>query len=145
MCEIILYRKEHLLDLLDQPINRSIKDWALGPGAAAMESEDSITILYKGQVMVCGGVSKIWEGRGIIWSIFSEDSKIHFVATYRAIRRWLCDMQKKYARIEMSVDYGFFQGCRRAELLGFEIETVRAKRYTPSGNDCSIYSLIRKD
>lgn len=145
MSEFIPFKKEHLAPLLEQKINFSIREWALST-AVDMEKTDSVTLMYRGKVMVCGGIAPYWHGRGQLWSIFSEDSKFNFVPTMRGMKKWVHNqLKEKYSRIELSVEMGFLQGHRRAKLLGFELETMKAKKYLPSGETCSIYSLIRGD
>ena len=143
MSEVLKFKLEHLAPLLEQQMNASLKNWAETEYAEHMEKTDAVTFFHNGVPMVCGGISEYWKGRGHLWCIFNEESKEHFIPTFRAIKAWLTDMQKKYFRIELSVSTEFFQGHRRAKMLGFEMEILAAKKYLPSGETCSIYSLVR--
>lgn len=144
MYKLVPYEAKHIWSLLEEPINLFCKDLFLSGLAVSLEGSDAMTIFRGDQVLVCGGINPYWAGRGQIWTMFSLESKKYFLPVFRLIKKWLKEMlQTKYARIEVSVDYGFEQGCRRAEMLGFELEVKRAKQYLPGGRDCTLYSMVR--
>ena len=144
MSELIDFKEEHLMELVDQPINSFLADWIKTGFAKDLEKIDSKTFIHGGKVQVCGGVQPYWTGRGQLWTVFSESTKTNFVPTFRCIKRWLDSLlSEKYRRIELSVDCGFYVAMRRAELLGFELETPRAKLYLPDGTDAALYSIVR--
>lgn len=142
MFETVPLEDKHLAKLLDEPMNASLRPHMTNLNL--VKSGDCATILVNGEVMLCGGINEYWKGRGHLWSVFSENSREHFVPTFRGIQAWIRTMlQNKYDRIEMSITCGFLQGHRRAKLLGFKMELLRAEKYL-FGEDCSIYSLVRK-
>jgi len=142
MSKLIEFKPEHLLPLLNEPINTHLKGWFMS--GVIYEIKDSVTFFYNDQVMFCGGITPYWEGRGQVWSVFSERSKHHFVPTFRVIRSYLNNqLGLNYRRIEMSVDVDFEIGKRRAEMLGFRLEVERAKQYLPNGKDCALYAMVR--
>lgn len=144
MCELVPFKLEHLEPLIKQRMNANLIDWYSSGRPKTLENSNSITIMIDGSPMFCGGVTEYWPGRGQLWSVFSEDSKNHFIMVFRSIRRLLKYLlDERFKRIEMSVDYGFIQGIRRANLLGFTLEVVRAKSYLPGGGDATLYSLVR--
>jgi hypothetical protein len=145
MSELVPFRRWHLLKLLEEPMNKSMAPHFSHSDIERMEKIGSVSFIYKGELMVSGGISPYWAGRGQLWAMFSEKSKHHFVPTYRVIRRWLKEeIGTRYQRIELSVGCQFLVGKRRAEMLGFHLEVERARRYLPSGEDCALYSMVRE-
>ncbi len=144
MSELIPFRADHLYKILSEPANESLRGQFAPELCKDLESTDSMSFVYNGMVQVCGGITTYWPGRGQVWSVFSDTTKNNFVPTFRVIRRWLRLMiDTKYHRIELSVDAGFPIGRRRAEMLGFQMECARARKYLPDGADCALYALVR--
>ncbi len=141
MFEIVPFKKEHLEPLMLQKINSYLPEWVRKGHASEMEKAGAITIMVNGEITVCGGVTKVWEGRGQIWSIFSETCKSNFLPTFRAIRSYLDSVPLN--RIEMSVPCDFELGHRRAKLLGFKLECACAEKYLANGTDCSLYARVK--
>jgi hypothetical protein len=141
MFKIIPFKKEHIIPLLDQPINLHVKDLFLGGLAEKMEADGASTGFYNDEVMVCGGVSIIWPGRGILWTVFNEKSKQCFVPVLWGIRKWVDEYPLR--RIEMSVPTGNENARRRALLLGFELEAEFMRSFLPNGGDCSLFSKVK--
>lgn len=109
-----------------------------------VEAADSVTVLDQDKILLVGGITEYWTGRGHVWVVFNPITKRNFVPLFRAIQTWLRDrIATKYRRIEMSVDYGMEIAHRRAGLLGFKLEIERAEQYLPDGRDVSIYSMVR--
>src|SRR5262245_25893460 len=79
MCELLPFKAEHYSLVIDQEINKSIKDWAIDGNAKIMEQTDAVSFFLDGRLMVCGGISEYWRGRGHVWVVFSEEAKYHFV------------------------------------------------------------------
>lgn len=145
MSEIVNFKSGHLFALIKEPMNKHLEEWFKSGLVKQLEEGESFTMLVDGKIMVCGGITKYWEGRGQIWSVFSEMSRQNFTPVYRGIKGWLEDQLKKnYVRIEMSVSCDMDVAKRRAELLGFEVEVERARKYLPSGEDCTLYSMVRE-
>lgn len=141
MFKIVPFKKEHLEPLMLQKINAYLPEWIKKGHAVEMEKAGAITIMVNGEITVCGGVNYIWEGRGQIWSIFSETCKKNFLPTFRGIRSYLDD--SPFKRIEMAVPCDFELGHRRAKLLGFKLECERAEKYLANGEDCSLYARVK--
>lgn len=141
------FRAEHILPLLDQPINGVWREKYLGTAGLLgwLETQVSFTGSIGGKTVVCGGVTQYWPGRGHIWTMFSEESKVCFVPVFRGIRRFLKDQLKEnFHRIEVSIPCDFSQGRRRAELLGFRLECGFAEKYMSDGADAALYSMVRR-
>lgn len=106
----------------------------LGPCWAALSSN--------GVVLAIAGVTEAWEGRGIAWSVLSRHCGPHLLALTRTVRRYLDGMD--YARLEMYVDAQFAEGCRWAQMLGFELETPNPmRRFLPNGNGAYLFGRTR--
>lgn len=146
MYEIINFKEEHLKPLIGQSSNSSIPDWFTSGLAKGLEETNAVTIIYKDEVLACGGIRDYWNGRGQIWAVFNEvTAKKNFVPAFRATKSWIeSQIKSNYHRIEMSVDYEFTIGHRRAKLLGFTKDCERARKYLPDGGDCTLYSLVRE-
>lgn len=140
------YQKSHVLPMLEQGINANIRgQWVNGKLVDLMATlPSSTTVLVKERPMVCGGVIKLWENRGCLWTVFNEESKNCFLPTFRGIQSFLKVQQQTYRRLEMAVPVGFPVGHRRALALGFKVECGFAESYLPTGEDCVLYALIRK-
>ena len=141
---LIPYRKEHVMPLLDQPINRDSRADFIGGLAEWAEKQNSFTGIINDVPVVCGGVLEYWPGRAQIWTIFNAESKENFVPVFRGIKRFLAEQGKTFRRLEISVPCNFELGRRRAELLGFKLECGFAEAFLPDGTDCALYSLVRK-
>lgn len=142
MFERIPFKKEHLEPLMLQKINAYLPEWVRNGHALDMEKTYAFTGIVKGEIMICGGITEVWAGRGHLWSIFSDRAGANFLPVFRGIKRFL--EEAPFARVEMSVPCDFFLGKRRAELLGFNLECARAKHYLPNGQDCSLYARIKQ-
>lgn len=139
------YTKDHILPLLDQPINANIRaSYLAGMADAVAESPSASVLNGVGAAMVCGGVIKMWEGRGYVWTVFNEEAKHCFVPVFRNMRRFLRQQLSTFRRLELAVPVDFTIGHRRALLLGFKVEAPLAKGYLPNGTDCVLYSMVRE-
>ena len=140
----IPYRKEHVLPFMEQSMNADIRDAYLSGAAEMLEGTPAQTGVLNGVPMVCGGVIKLWEGRGLVWTVFNDESKDCFVPVFRGIRRFLAEQMKIYRRLELSVPVSFEIGHRRARLLGFKVECHLAPKFLPNGDDCVLYAMVRE-
>lgn len=143
ICEMVPYKKEHLLDMIYEPHNDSEREFFLGGGIyQKLEGMDSKTILLNGKPAVCLGIIPYWEGRGQVWSMFSAKCKSNFVPVFRLGKKFFQD--QPLTRIEICVPCGFDIGKRRAILLGFKLECSRARKYLRDGTDCALFSLVKE-
>jgi len=141
--QLIPYRKDHVLPMLEQSMNAEIRDSYIGGLAQLLESQASMTGVMNGRPMVCGGVIKMWEGRGVVWTVFNEEARECFVPVFRGIRRFLAQQLEIYNRLEIAVPISFEIGHRRAKLLGFQVECHLARKFLPNGEDCALYVMVR--
>lgn len=141
--QVVPYSEKHAIPLLEQSINVHMKEFFLKGHARELEKGPSVALLYKGEPMLVGGILPVWEGRGQVWCMFSEKSKYHAVAVFRHLKRFTTENFQKFYRIEVCVPYDFEYGKRRVEMLGFELDCARAKKYLPGGGDAAVYSAVR--
>ena len=94
-----------------------------------------------GDVVGCAGFMTLWENRAKVWAVLSRKAGRHFPAIHKAVMR---EMEAYPARrIEAEVTSAFPEGHRWVKMLGFSHEgTMRA--YTPGGNDCDLYAIIKE-
>lgn len=146
MFKIIPFQAEHLTALTNDTFNSFIPAWVETGYAKSMERPGlSGTILVKGEVTLCGGVTEYWPGRAQVWTILGESCKANFLPTFRGIKKFLDSMP--YARLELCVPCGTFffsNACRRAELLGFEMEIPQATKYLVGGGDATVFVKIQE-
>jgi hypothetical protein len=142
MYKLIPFKKDHVIPLSTESINAYLPNWYTSGQAEEMEQTHAFTAMKGEDVMMCGGITELWPGRGHLWCILSEKTKTDFVSAFRTINKFLKD--QPYTRVEMSVPYSFSQGHRRAILLGFDVECERAKKYLPNGDDCTLYVKIKE-
>lgn len=145
MFESTPMRREHLIELTDQPMNAWVKNAFNVDKVDELIAQGAMSFIVDGKVMVCGGIANYWPGRGEAWTLFSEQSKYCFVSTLRAIKRYLnAELNTRFNRIELSVPVDFMVGHRRALILGFKVEIPRAKKYFQDCQDAVIYSMVRE-
>lgn len=142
--EVVKFRPEHLTELMNQNEMEHMREFfsdsqkqilAASPHAFSGISGD-------GRVVVCAGVSVLWENRGSAWAVFNPVCRREFLAIHNAVKRFLSCCPLK--RVEAAVDFGFERGHRWIKLLGFSVETERAKAFLPSGNDATLYVRVRE-
>lgn len=135
------YKAEHL-HLLDLQEGQAYLSKHIGPEHATMlESDTSFTGTHDGRVIFTAGLIPVWQGRAIVWAYLGRTAGEHMLAVHRAVVKFL-NMQTGM-RIEASVDAEFKPGHRWVELLGFELETPRMRKFRPDGGDCAMYVRIR--
>lgn len=144
MFELVPYKKEHVIPMLDQKENLALKEPFLAGAAEGLEATGATTIMVNGIPAVCGGVLQYWEGRGQVWAVFNEEFKNNFVPVFRGLKVFIKVHLEKYRRLETSIPLEFPKGKRRAEMLGFKLECELARQYLPNGGDASLYSIVRE-
>lgn len=142
MMYVIPYRHFHIASLAIQEAQSSMSDIINPEYSKALElAGPAWTIMDGDQVMACAGLAKQWSNRAQAWTILSKYvTGTKFVRLHKMVARFL-DMQD-FTRIEMTVDHGFVQGHRWAELLGFQWEGLMRK-YNPDGQDCDLYARVK--
>lgn len=147
MMEVVQFQPEHLIIMRDQgiqPTQALIVGSLLADPAYAIALRDggpSGTAVDGGRILGCAGVMKIWEGRGLAWSVLATDIGVHFVGFHRAVKYFIehCELR----RIEADVQADFPSAHRWMTLLGFEREASR-RAYSPDGTDYDLYARVRE-
>lgn len=144
MFELVKFKKEHFLPLRAQSASvANLDEWIKNGRADDMEKETwNYTGLLNGEVAVVGGFAHYWAGRAHAWMIPNESFARNFIPVFRGIQQAL--NQQPYRRVEIAIPIGCQNWHRRALLWGFKLECALAKHYLPSGEDCSLYALVRE-
>lgn len=108
-----------------------------------MEDQNNImTALNEfGDVVLCGGVKKIWEGRGELWGVFSNVPGSYSKSLHQGFLEVIKNADVK--RLEMTVYCENKFGHKLAKSLGFKVETERLTAYRPDGGDVTMYVRIK--
>lgn len=138
---VVPYEPRHLDEMTMQPSQRYLRDFVTPEAAAAVAGHPAYTAVCEGEILGCGGVVPVWQGRAIAWSFISNKAGPYFVAITRAVRKFLDDQPQD--RIETTVDMEFADGHRWARMLGFKLEAGRMAKYRPDGGTCSLYARVR--
>jgi hypothetical protein len=103
------------------------------------------TLRHQGRVLGCGGVGVLWRGRAEAWCFLANDiPKRVWPALHRIVVRALDKAQADIPvrRLEASCAYGWPQGRRWLEMLGFG-EAHLARCYSPDGADFWRFARVR--
>lgn len=146
MFELRKLTVDHLKAMAEEPQNEHIGGWfKSGTAQAWAQVPNAFSGFVRDQLVISGGFTKYWEGRAHVWTVFSSQAEGCFISVFRGMQRVL--EQSPYRRIEIDVPLGtkFTEiAQRRAIMLGFELECVRAKQYRPSGLDAALYAWTRR-
>jgi len=99
------------------------------------ESGPAFTGVDGYDVIGCGGIAEVWEGRYVLWALLSEDSGKHMVKITKMAQRLLMLFT---GRIEVVVRSDFALGHRWAAILGFR-HHHHEEKYFPGGLDADVY------
>jgi hypothetical protein len=136
------FKSEHLQKLLEEDAVSYLRPYFSENVTKTMEQAAHITsIEMNGKVVLCGGVSMYWPGRGEAWVFFDSSCKTNFVPVFRLVKKWLDEVPVR--RIEAAVDVGSMFAHRHVQLLGFKMEAPFMKSFRPDGGDCSLYSKVK--
>lgn len=107
--------------------------------AAAIAGGLSLAAVSGSRVLAIGGISEVWDGRGVIWGLLGEDIDRDMIPIHRAVTRTLA--LSTLPRIEAHVACSHETGHRWMKLLGFQREgTMRAFW---QGHDYDLYARVR--
>lgn len=141
MTELIKFKKEHLDKFFTQPSNAYLKDWVAAGHAENLEKLDSFSAVYKGEIILCGGLVEQWPGRAQAWTVFDESCARNFLVAFRTIKRFLdgCTIRRLEIAITDNEKYH-----RRARMLGFSLEAPRMEAFLSDGTACALYARVSK-
>ena len=139
---VVPFRAEHMLALSDREDRPFVGvDLTVQQVVELENLKLGYTGLVDGKVMACAGLHVYWPGRAEAWAYVSKEAGPHMVAITRAVKAFLKLHDDK--RIEAVVDLEFADGLRWIQLLGFELEAPKMRRYAPGGRDCALYALVK--
>ncbi len=148
MFSLIDYKPEHAVELMRGGANEP----NLVPNEKNIKyAHDVITKgpcgtgLFDDEIVSCGGIWKIWEGRGEAWFLCKKDIGNYHINPATA-KDWLHEKfaECKLNRLETMLDPDFPKGILYAEWLGFEFESRKVKFYA-DGSDALEYVIIKGD
>ena len=99
------------------------------------------SVFVDGNLIMCGGVTEYWSGRGEAWALFNPAGRKYFATIQKATITFFKECPIK--RVEAAVACDFTIGRRWVETLGFTLDCERLKAFFPNGGDASLYSRIR--
>ena len=138
------FKAEHLTQLTVQDAQRWTLKFMSPALLKTIEAQWSNTVFRDGQPICCGGVIEQRPDYGILWSFVGSDVTPHdFPALHRLVKIFICDLP--FDRLEMHVDFGFRNGHRWAQALGFQCEAPRMRRFLLNGTDATLYARIKSD
>lgn len=142
MFDLVKLEKEHMISVLASPLNEEVRPLFTDKVLEKVVSQPySVATIVKGEVMAVGGVDRLWDHRGGVWALFNHKSESCFLSVFRSVKKWLS--QLPYERLELDIPYGDEKMLRRAKLWGFEMETERARKYGPGGEDCTLLARVK--
>ena len=141
MIQVVPYEAKHALALDLQMNQQSTARFITLEYAKSLESPYSYTVLLDGAPIAVGGVVKLWENRGFVWSMMDQCAGPHFVTITKVAKKALA--LAPYRRIEADTPCNFAQGHRWLLMLGFQQEAERMRAYMPDGTDHTLYAKVK--
>jgi len=140
--KVIPFKAEHLAQLQIQPGQRDTLSYVTAPAYAKMlEGQFAFTAMVGDEVVAVGGVTELWDNRGLVWSFVDANAGKHFVALHKAVKEVLDFVP--YKRLEADTPCEFEAGHRWLRMLGFTMEAPRMRAYRVDGGDSALYAKVR--
>ena len=137
---IVPYQAEHLLSMQIQMAQRGVAPFITAEYAKSLEGH-AISALVDGECLAVGGIAKIWEHRGVAWSIIDVRAGAHFLTIHKACVKLLDEAP--FRRIEADVACTFEAGHRWLRMLGFKLEAPRMAAFGVDGSDSALYARVK--
>lgn len=136
------FKPEHLHRIELQKAQAMLSPEIVKPeyGPALVAAGPCYSIVDGDVVFACAGFYPQWDGRAIVWALVGANAGRHFLRLHRAVLRAF--EIHPYRRVETCVLAGFSEGCRWAEMLGFEREGYM-RAYAPDGSDFHLYARVK--
>ncbi|MDP2619909.1 MAG: hypothetical protein Q8P46_06985 [Hyphomicrobiales bacterium] len=142
MILVLPYRAKHL-DLIDIDPHQAQFGRFLTPAvAASLEGPFAWTGVKNGAVLGCVGLQKKWLDHYVAWAVFSRRAGAHMLEVVRTVKGRLPFLPG--GRIEAAAACDSPGDRKFLELLGFELEAARMRRYSPDGRDFALYALVKE-
>lgn len=140
---ILPYKAEHMEALRMQRGQMYCLPYVTPEYAKALESTYAFTAMEGDQVVAIGGITELWENRGLAWTFIDRRAGKHFVALHKAVSKFLEDCPLR--RIEAETPCEFEQGHRWLKMLGFKLEAPRMEAFRVDGGDAALYARVKHD
>jgi hypothetical protein len=138
---IVPFEAEHLSKIKLQNAQLSVSDMLNNPDYAKMlEGTNAWTLIDGDEVLCCGGMLKMWEGRSVAWALMSANAGRKFMEIHRNVAAAFRMCPDR--RVEIAVDSEFPQGKRWAKMLGLTYEGTM-KGYGVDGRDHDLYARVK--
>ena len=138
---VVPFKAEHLLALQLQQGQAHAQPFITEDYAHMLEGEYAFTALADGVPIAVGGVTKLWDERGLAWTFVSRNAGAHFVELHKAVKAMLDIVP--YRRVEADTPCDFEQGHRWLRMLGFTLEAERMRAFRVDGGDSALYARVR--
>ena len=138
---VIPYKAEHLHGFQLQEGQMYQSPYITNEYAKFLEGEFSFTAFAGDKIVAIGGIAKLWENRGLAWTLISKDAGEHFMELHRVVKQIIEVVP--YKRIEADTPCEFKAGHRWLRMLGFKLEAERMRAFRVDGGDSSLYALVR--
>ena len=145
------FRAEDMMTIINEGTKeQGIKYYGHGTleELAQQTEEDglSMTGYVNDEIVGCGGIRKLWDGVGEVWLMLSPKTALYPTKTYECIREGLQKLidENDFVRLQAWGRIGFAKAHTLFKHLGFKAEGI-ARKYTPDGVDCILYSIVRQD
>lgn len=136
------FRAEHLKKMGLTPGNEYLLPFQVQDLRYLERSPYARTIFADdGTVLVCGGVTPYWEGRGEAWALVNRGRRKDFLGMHRMAKKFIRDCPIR--RVEASVECDSVNGHRWCKALGFTLEAKRLKAFLPGGKDGALYARVK--
>ena len=139
--QVVSFRAEHFWALDVQDAQLSEKLHAKPAYLEALQYQYSFTILDGDEPLACLGCVEIFPTRGAVWAYVSKRAGAKFRTVHKLAQRIIEDVP--HNRLETEVDYGFAQGHRWMQMLGFNVEAPRLRCARPDGSDATLYVKVK--
>lgn len=140
MIEVIPFEPEHLAMIDFQPSQVGLMEVVDDDYAASLKASGPCYTGMKGdKVVVCAGISIMWDNRAIGWVKMSKDAGRDLVFIHRAVQNIIDNAGMR--RVEAYVDSTFEEGKRWVKMLGMSYEGTM-KAFSPDGRDHDLYARI---
>lgn len=136
------FEPDDIENLILQPAQDYLRPMVSGKGyGEALAQGEAWTGIDDGRIVACGGVCPLHGYMGNAWAMIAADLKNGFLIVHRVAERVLSSYPAQ--RIEAHIDCDFENGHRWAKVLGFELESLRMRKFTPDGRDVALYARVR--
>ena len=138
---VVPFEARHILDLQLQEAQKGLAPFIDADYARMLEGQYAFSALEGEEVLMVGGIMKVWDNRGLVWAFVGKGAGKRFLTIHKATLDLLD--KSPYLRLEASTSCDFEQGHHWLKMLGFEIEAECMRAYNPDGSDAALYARVK--